>query len=617
MHISASRRGEAILCALLIFLGALILLPLSNAHEMIAQDSESQRAIKGPFKIDDNYEFQKIASQEGWSGDGTFLRPYVIENYKIDGAGSHWGIYIGNVTYYFVIRNCKIYNVERATGVVTYHWGEGINLFNDTHGRVYSNTLENNYVGIRIAESPYTSVTNNLCRNNTRGMVVTSDGVRVSSNIFENNENEGVMIEASHVRVENNTFQNDALVLYMGFFTKYTEVHNNTFTGGGIVMSEDMDVYTTQNISADNTLNGKPIYYYKNVDMGEATLPSDAGQIILGNVKNVVVDGGSFLDVFRGVAVAYSSQIQIRNTEFSSNEDGAGTYIYQSQNVRIYQNNFREGDTGVYLRYSDYVYIYQNTFENCQRGVEFSESHYDKITENTYRDCSYGMHGFLNTSLLQSNTFYNNTYAIYVYELHDSEIVDNEIFNSSRSGITVDNSGNGVSLKENRIYGSEDGIKIYGGNHMDIRDNSIANTTHYGLLMEYLQNATIYGNKIENCTEYGIYIIHGERNRIYNNYLYYNHGSGDSYDSSHIQAYDGSSHNYWNSSSLGNYWQDWARHGDSDGDGIVDSPYIIEGTSGAKDYYPIASSVIPELSSLIIVAMITLAAILVWKKREK
>ena len=96
--------------------------------------------------------------------------------------------------------------------------------------------------------------------------------------------------------------------------------------------------------------------------------------------------------------------------------------------------------------------------------------------------------------------------------------------------------------------------------------------------------------------------------------FYFNHGSNDSYNTSHVQAYDAGT-NYWNNDTMGNYWYDWAKNNDTNdqnGDGIVDWPYKIDGGSN-QDEYPLAdTSAIPELSWFLIVPL--LALILFFKK---
>jgi prefoldin subunit 5 len=82
----------------------------------------------------------------------------------------------------------------------------------------------------------------------------------------------------------------------------------------------------------------------------------------------------------------------------------------------------------------------------------------------------------------------------------------------------------------------------------------------------------------------GLNLSSSSSNTLYGNQLANNNGASSVYSASHIQAYDDGTNN-WNSSSYGNYWSDWTSP-DTNGDGIVDSPYAIVGGSNV-DAYPL------------------------------
>ena len=99
---------------------------------LVASGNTSARVLHGKICINSNSEFEQIAQQEGWSGNGSSGNPYIIENYEIDGMGSGYCIYIGNTTVHFVIRNCYLYNTS-SQGTI-YSPGGGIVLYNVTNG---------------------------------------------------------------------------------------------------------------------------------------------------------------------------------------------------------------------------------------------------------------------------------------------------------------------------------------------------------------------------------------------------------------------------------------------------------------------------------------------------
>jgi nitrous oxidase accessory protein NosD len=93
-------------------------------------------------------------------------------------------------------------------------------------------------------------------------------------------------------------------------------------------------------------------------------------------------------------------------------------------------------------------------------------------------------------------------------------------------------------------------------------------------------------NDIIKSNSYGIYSGQYSRfNNIVNNNFIENNGALQVFDKSHIQAFDMSGSNMWNTSTEGNYWSDWTIP-DNNHDGIVDSPYVLAGGTGSKDSFP-------------------------------
>ena len=85
-------------------------------------------------------------------------------------------------------------------------------------------------------------------------------------------------------------------------------------------------------------------------------------------------------------------------------------------------------------------------------------------------------------------------------------------------------------------------------------------------------------------------------NSLFNNSLYLNDIGVDLNESSNNAIYENefinflnavdNGNNIWNSSAAGNYWDNYAGN-DTDGNGIGDNPYIINGTTGSMDYMPL------------------------------
>jgi len=130
-----------------------------------------------------------------------------------------------------------------------------------------------------------------------------------------------------------------------------------------------------------------------------------------------------------------------------------------------------------------------------------------------------------------------------------------------------------------------------------------------------------------NNSNYGMVLQPGFNNCIWNNTFIGNNGAGSIRDPAHLQAYDDGTNNWWNTSGsphgYGNYWSDLTTPDTTPANGIVDSPYAIDGSAGAKDYYPLTTPspvppVIPEFSEIVIpIVGLMLFALIFGRARKK
>ncbi len=188
--------------------------------------------------------------------------------------------------------------------------------------------------------------------------------------------------------------------------------------------------------------------------------------------------------------------------------------------------------------------------------------------------------------------------GIELWRVSNGTIYNNTI-KSSAIGIYVAHTNN-LTISNNTVeYNKNYGMYLYNyTENIWIENNTIGNNTGNGIYMTYeTKNVKIVSNLIFNNTKYGINIGWGASNcEIYNNSLYYNDGSGDVFDSEHLQGYDSGNNNQWDNGTIGNYWHDWANNNntnDDNGDNIVDNATPIGGNAGSKDTKPLKNSYVP------------------------
>jgi len=192
-------------------------------------------------------------------------------------------------------------------------------------------------------------------------------------------------------------------------------------------------------------------------------------------------------------------------------------------------------------------------------------------------------------------------------EIRDSNvyfIIKNcTVYNSSRvmtfAGIKLKNTYNGQIIDNNCSNNNEIGILLWDSENYTISGNTVNNNQNYGILILDSNNNTISGNTVNNNQDSGICIIRGVTNKVTGNTVNYNIIRGIYLDSTYdnrvynnkfvgngINAVDDGMINQWDNGIIGNYWDDYTGI-DKNDNGIGDTPYIIPGTAGSEDNFPI------------------------------
>jgi parallel beta-helix repeat protein len=263
----------------------------------------------------------------------------------------------------------------------------------------------------------------------------------VLNNSIRSNEGGGIRVELS----SQNTFR------------------NNTFQQDGInIIGKELTDFI-QLIPKNNTVNGKPIYYYLN----ETNLNIDgleAGQIILVNCKDSSIKNLNVSDTDVGLRLAFSNNNQIKDCKFSNDLLGIALFSSDKNNIlgnKIYSN--KRFGIALYLLAKDNLLSKNEIHSNGEDGI-----------------------------LLHSWTEeipINNT------------ILANEIYSNGESGIELDPGMNNI-ISANRIYKNEEfGINLYSSTNNTIFCNDLIKNTNYGVYISHASalNKIHHNNFIKNC----------------------------------------------------------------------------------------------------------------------
>ncbi|TKJ19407.1 MAG: hypothetical protein CEE43_15355 [Promethearchaeota archaeon Loki_b32] len=219
--------------------------------------------------------------------------------------------------------------------------------------------------------------------------------------------------------------------------------------------------------------------------------------------------------------------------------------------------------------------------------------------------------------IIQGCTILNCVIGIYLNNVNNSRLIENNC-SLNENAIMVLNSNNNT-ISGNTVNGGNSpmggGINI----HTNCRYNNITGNTvnnhvnSYGIqLYDRCNFNKILGNSIKN-NNWGIilsiYIESLDHNDFTENIIYHN-TIGIYLDSGCINnsfyknfflqngkhTVDDGTDNTWNSTTLGNYWDNHTGP-DANSDGIVDNPYAyIGGSAGSIDYLPMAEDGAPNIT---------------------
>lgn len=212
--------------------------------------------------------------------------------------------------------NINGFSVKGAT-----HHG-GIWLFYADYCNISNNDCSSNEGGIELESSNNnTLMNNNVHGNRIYGIYLDcTEYDNLISNIVYDNTCWGIGIKGSNETLTGNRMENNGIEIR---------------SGGS---------WNTHTIGTDNNVNGKPVYYWKNVNGG--TIPPGAGQVILANCTNVEVSNQNVSHASVGIQLGFSSDCIIINN--TANSNSYGIYLNSSSNNYIHLNNFVDNIKNAY-----------------------------------------------------------------------------------------------------------------------------------------------------------------------------------------------------------------------------------------------------------------------------
>ncbi|MFW9928837.1 MAG: right-handed parallel beta-helix repeat-containing protein, partial [Candidatus Thorarchaeota archaeon] len=476
-------------------------------------------------------------------------------------------------------------NVIRSNIVHDNH-DEGVLIEASQHVTIDTNTLfKNGFNGLSFINTSSSSITNNNvsfngilvglvpqtqvnARLSLTGMKVSlgsgiyldpSDNNVVSGNIVHDNHDEGVLVYGStNVQLDNNGIFKNGFSGVSLINTSYSSITGNNVSFNGILVGlvPQAQAASRFSISSLQVSLGSGIYLDpadNNIISGNIVNENhDDGVFVLDSVNTTIQENSINKNNYNGIFFQNSHKSLIEGNTISLNGVVAGLLPSDQINNRLSISGLKVSlGSGIYLDPSnDNVVRNNDVSQNNEQGVHVLDSVNTQIEDNTVEN--------------------NGINGVMVENSHDSVITGNNInFNgiltpglnpastsamqvSLGSGIYLDPCDNNV-IAHNSISGNTgDGIILEGGNGNNITNNVVLNNQLYGIRLDGTSNTKV----------------------SYNDFINNNNDMIQGYDSGTGSVID---HNYWSDHD----------NTDANGDGIADTPYYLDGPSGAVDATPL------------------------------
>ncbi|UCG68366.1 MAG: right-handed parallel beta-helix repeat-containing protein, partial [Thermoplasmata archaeon] len=228
-------------------------------------------------------------------------------------------------------------------------------------------------------------------------------------------------------------------------------IKGNIMTESGIWISSTMiEHWNTHNIDTLNTVNGKPVYYWKNQVGG--TVPLGSGEIILANCSKVTIENQKLTNGSVGILLGFSSYNFINGNNVSS------------QRIGIYL-----------LRSNENLIVNNTSFFNSQDGIGIGTSDGNMVVDNIASDNDFGVSIYVSTknNVFKNNISNNNFDGMFLYNSDENNIRYNDFYSNERYGVWPRQSDANNITANNFYQNNEYGVYLLDSSYNYIYHNNM------------------------------------------------------------------------------------------------------------------------------------------------
>ncbi|MCK5561357.1 MAG: right-handed parallel beta-helix repeat-containing protein, partial [Thermoplasmata archaeon] len=214
----------------------------------------------------------------------------------------------------------------------------------------------------------------------------------------------GIEIEnAKNCSIVNNIFLNHTIGILLDGSVNVTAENNSMSFCGILIKGNQLEFWNTHSISDNNTVNGKPLIYWK--DSASGIIPPGTGQIIIANCSNITIQNQVLNQCSAGLTIGFSDYNLILNVTSNLNIN-YGIYLKFSSHNEILNSYCEANHYGIALFNSNSNVIRKNQcFLNDLNGIHLVSSSNNIIEENYCQKNNNGI--FLEQGI--NNTVIDNT----------------------------------------------------------------------------------------------------------------------------------------------------------------------------------------------------------------
>lgn len=278
----------------------------------------------------------------------------------------------------------------------------------------------------------------------------------------------GIELHKANSVIQNNRFIDNGVGIELCSNAFNTTIKNNEMINDGLLIgnyfysTDGFPKITSKSFKhkiENNTINGKPLYYYKN--QNDFTVPTNAGQITMLNCSNFTIKNTYMNNNDFSMIIAYCHDAVIENNSIT--DTNGETLLYASENITIQNNIFYDTFKAICLEYkSKNNIIRYNDISNNYVGISL----FNNASNNTiYQNKVYGNHcqmaagieivsyhgGTQRDNIIKENQIFDNLIGIHFRENTINNTIYNNNITKNKIGIFLQLSSDDNNISKNNF----------------------------------------------------------------------------------------------------------------------------------------------------------------------